>query len=301
MTNVVWFDRHVSKIKDKRSRAKIKALTIQPPPEVFGVEWCQQTPSAFELRVMSAVRRAIGRECDRLGVSRPVPANGLVHIVHGEVFEAVIGPNLAGRAHFRRVYLMGSLPEDRFINIVSHEFSHSVSYLAVESVPPPSKFDLRDPLATKSWFRHRRAGLELTAYRCSGRQYRFTAINEAATEIMAHRAEKWLLDDHDPGLVRSQRRKAARHWNYQAAVWLVNALIGKLGPVFGGTEAARDQLLRDYLTGSMVFLRELNRRIPGAVSVLATVSPQRLDAAGAAKILGLERAYAKIISLDDGY
>lgn len=299
MTNA-WFDRHIGKTEDKRLLIQLKAKAVQPPPETFDVEWCQTAPSALERRVIKAVRRAVGRECDRLGVSRPATTNDLVHIVRAEVCPAVIGLNLDGRVRLRHVYLRGSLPGDRLLNITLHEFSHAVSYLMVESVRRQPRFDPRDPW-NGSDFRPRRVGLEFTAYRRSGLLETYTAVNEAVTEIMAHQVGKWLLADSDTGLDPGQCRKASRHWNYQAAVCLVDALIRKLGPAFGGIEAARDQLLRDYLIGSAVFLRELNRRLPGVARILATMPAGRSDVAAAAKTLGLKRVHARVSASDENY
>lgn len=276
-----WFDRHVLDVQDPRL-AELAHACLAAPPDAYATAGCQL--SEFERLVFEAVRKALRRETERLGIERRLPPDDLIHVLEDAEFAAKLGMTFGGKSIYRHAYLRRNRPPGIFLHDASHELSHGIAYLTVEFLQA-GRADEPDLL-----MRARRNGLTVNAFRDAGVWMAYNGLNEGVTDMLAHRAAVRVAVDGDISLSSDQRQEAAQYWSYFPAVCVVAALIHRLGPSFGRPEDARDQLLRDYLTGSTVFLRALNRFRPGAAKILAAMATDTDSAVETAARLDLPEA-----------
>lgn len=280
--NAFWlWDSYDIVTSDSRLR-RGRISTVMPSD--IGLDGCR--PSEFELPIIAAAREAVRREIVRLGLKRPLPPDDRIHVLDDADFTMVFGEKVAGMTYRRNVYLRRlSLPH-LFLSHVAHELCHGGAFLSGEIRCEKDAGERVPPILD------RRIGLSICSYNKGGQRVRtaYEGLNEGVTDILAHRALLLLANDGDELLPHEIYEKTMEQFGYMAAACVIIALTTRLDQVFARPEDARDQLFRDYLTGSTGFVRALTWLRPDAVKTIAAMPPDIAGAVDAAKCLGLEEA-----------
>jgi hypothetical protein len=162
-----------------------------------------------------------------------------------------------------------------------HESAHATSHLAVTA-----RIVLVEGTRVLCTAPHR-SGLQFLPFGRKRPRHRF--LNEAATDIVAHRAAAEMREALSSTLIRKEDiRAAAGYWSYGHAVRLVVALAERLAEDFDGAGKAVRQLLIDYVNGTNVFLTALRREEPMAVKLLANAEPDKAGTIALAERLGYD-------------
>jgi hypothetical protein len=284
-----WINRLTVSATEPELVSLANAFAAAPPPEPFGVP--EQTPSAEEWAVIDAVRHAVAAECAEWGSACPVTPPGQIHFLSPEDFDSLFDGHRAINT-MRHTYLRTGLPLHVLVYQAAHELSHGHSYLHLaigQFTDDDGCIKLRP--AT------RRHGISCFVRHGTEKRRVFLNVNEAVTDILADRAIRRLQRDCglDPAIVEEAAGTFA-HW---PTVYLVGRMFRYLKDDFGGKRsAARNQLLRDYMTGTNGFLKAMRRRQPGSVRRLADLSHLPVPTAIAAAHLGFPDTVETILTHD---
>lgn len=282
------FDRYDSDITDPVLLEEMRGYLVRLPDHHRVID-CQ--PSEQERLVIATAREAIRRETARLGSERGPLADDFIHILDDFEFTMKLGL-VGGKSHLRHSYLRRDREPHVLLHDALHELTHSSAFLHVHfrqferKYAPPAIYLLP-----------RRAGSSFVAFRgIRHTRITYSGLDEAVTDMLAHRMASRLAAECCTGALPPETViGAAKYWAYFPAACVAAALIHRLGPLFGGRpEDARDQLFRDYFTGTTGFLRALNRYRPGATKVLAAMTAGVDSVVETAKRLGLSEALDRL-------
>lgn len=271
-----WYDRLRVVNVGEHLRDTVDHLLENCPPEKFGAEMFE--PNSFELSAIAAAASAVGSECRDLGVRDDDGFEITFGVTTREEMNRTAGDH-AGLAGLREFILCRELEPPDFLHTAMHELTHANSFLSVEL------HEVGGGGGAPSVFVHA-ARFGLTFTRRDG-DHLYRLLDEAVTDIVAHRAAVRLRDDVvSCDLPRDVLREAADSWGYREAAYLVGDLCRIVAPEFGGSAEALRALMRDYFTGTCTFLPALKRREPRAPRLLAEMSPDRAGVLAVAVALG---------------
>ncbi|MDD5252156.1 MAG: hypothetical protein PHT12_06030 [Patescibacteria group bacterium] len=285
-----WINRCDILVTDPGLRAEAQQLADAPPPDLDNVTGL--APTEQETVIIEAARHAVAAETAAFGSTQPVTPWSQIHVLAPDDFASQVGPQTSAN-QLRHSYLQRGRPPAHFLHDTLHELAHGHGYLQMvirqieadgESSPQIRRLVKRYGLACIS----HNPGTGQVAQM-------YTGLNEATTDILAHRAAQRLQREPYPGLNPDIVDETAVMYLYWPGVFLAGRMFRYLADDFGGQTKARDQLFRDYLTGSNKFLLAMMGHQSQAGRRLAAMSTDPREAIVTAAYLGFPDIVKKIV------
>lgn len=219
-------------------------------------------PTEFERRATDEAQVAMTTILARLNLPRIEVPSSRIHILEDAEFREKISARAEGKTIFGHVYLRREEDRVSYCRILSHEFGHAASFYGLQVVQEADA-----PRQPQMW--ERRAGLvfkpetkeqESSVY--------FNGLNEGTTELIAMDSRR-LMVPVSTLLDEDQKRELLAMNEYPQWVTVTRCLTELVAQRESMSPSqVRDILYTDYLTGSYVFLRLLEKMQRGSVRLL---------------------------------
>jgi hypothetical protein len=240
----------------------------------------------FDCAVRDLAWEAPDLEATKLGVRVDEDLEMRFFVLSDREMNRLFG-EVGGISFYRDVFVRQNRPPHVRLHDALHESWHAAAHLAVAARRRLVKGE------SNLYILPMRGGLQFVPYGDKPITHRF--LNEAATDILAHRAAVAARDNlSSPHLPPSVLAQAADYWSYASATCLVVGLCERLTETFSDPSRALRQLLIDYMTGSNKFLSALRRHEPRAVKLLAHAEPDLVTARALAEQLGYGEVVATL-------
>jgi len=283
-----WAD-HVEVIAESNERcAYLRSAFSGPIDEPYGVAELKKTVVEKTIigETVAALNEFRVRVCGLPAIS---VAENRIHILEPPDFVAVCG-QADGKSLFGHVYLPGGESLATFCFCLAHELVHVAGYLSLRITDSPSPDgkggrqimidEIRDGLLREDVQPSRSAPL-------------FDGLNEAATEAGAKVVRSYFVR-RTYALDAQEKQKLLKTAAYEPLLVVCKRLAAALTPPGWAEKLAWQTLLRDYMTGTDVFLNLLEAWLPGSMGTLRTMGKTAEEAVRAAETLGF-RAEAEAI------
>jgi hypothetical protein len=295
-----WFDHAVAVMPDKRvkmtwtSDEKTFRSLLVPPLPAMDVDGVEMIKTADELLAISVIGRAANALLSKHGQPTQELNPDLIHFLPdteetGKMLDGGEAVTICGRIYIRR------RPDlEWIVFVLTHEVAHLIAFTAMIMRLEPN--DAAAAGLRLKELTMRRSGLGFHTKESDGiHRTRFTALNEAVTEMVAFDLRKLIPDDSPlAGLISlNDLRSTASEW---PSLELTVALYRSLGVDSLERRQIRCMIINDYLSGSHDFLRLLGRRNRPAAKLLYGLTPDPTDVAAAAEALGFTDLAVRIRS-----
>ena len=263
---------------------KDKVLAIEP-----SIEWTykEEEKTEKDKEIISELNVAASEVFLKLGLEKVVVPTENIHILDREEFFRLAkflgtSDTLEGFYYWDQVFVYRGKPEDQFINDLSHEFAHAVSYYSIRNFVKPRDEQGKILVAT----RNKRLGYGLNQPESLG----FRGFNEGMTEHLA-RAIRHEVDEKILPAVADRKKfiLSGAYWPQIALLDRVFKMIDEQDVTIGYKE-----FLQGLITGEMSMFKKLEKKKKGIVKVLAGMGGEPADALLAAKQLGFEDVVEEI-------
>lgn len=241
-----------------------------------------------ERHIILAIQQMINVMLSRINAPRIRGLERYIRVVDQKEYTRVTGlPE--GSAHCRlRMAYVPRISKVKFIEMVAHEAFHVIAYQGVA-------YALERPeVVPENLVRvPRREGYSFVDSRGYHPRRYFLGLNEAVTDCLKGYVLGFLAEDTDV-LTKDEfnllvGHSSARMSSYMPQLLLLRAIIARC--------AAEDEqvattmtheMLSDYVRGTMLFLKRVERTMPGAVRILRDMGEAPEDALRPAQLLHLD-------------
>ena len=275
-----WFDRLSFNDGDEAFRAHWRKSFSQGLPPTFD---CPEKPKSYsDIGVWCLGLEALNRVLAKLDLPGVSAASSRMHILEDEVFTACLGSDLLGRCDCGHVFLRDRLDRIGQMAVLAHELVHLAARFDIRLAP--TEKGARIEGVRNGYMRSSRGRRETPL---------FLGLNEAATEMIACRVRRQLLEvvvcDGPQRDVMTEMRA------YAAQILVVVETAKRVGELAGiGAKDAGLLFCRGYFTGSDAFLRLVRLHDPAAYAALRDMGKNPADARLAAERLGYETVLARL-------
>jgi hypothetical protein len=211
-----------------------------------------------------------------------------IHVLEEPEFRERVSAQAEAKTIFGHVYVPRKTDPVEFSAFLTHELAHAASRYELQVVQSADERHL------KAW--QRRMGLTFQPKPNSDPDFEtlFNGFNEAVTEICATEL-RGSVAEHLTDLDDTQRAELTRRREYRPVVMVIEALMRLVADKEGCLyESIREDLLRDYFSGTFRFVKKLEKWKKGATRILRGMGSDPPDALKAAKLLGLADVHAEI-------
>ncbi|MFA4954826.1 MAG: hypothetical protein WC641_05950 [Patescibacteria group bacterium] len=270
-----------SSAPEDQRRALEVALDEDPYVAAPQVEELEKTE--HERQGIECSKSGLARLLERLRLPSIEIPDSRIHVVTDQELSLKIGGELEGKMLFGHIYLARRDPLQFYRNL-THELSHAGSYYGLGVIQGI------DPRRLRMWQTHLGLSFQPKPQSERGSEVYFNGLNEGATELCARFLRKHLVKEM-PGLEDEQKSDLKSFVHYRPCVILVDRLIRLVAEeeqLF--RETVLRELLRDYFSGTQLFLKKVETHKKGSVKILRSMDSTPDDALRAAEALGFDDA-----------